>query len=239
VIEAISGIKTPRADDTCTRCPLFIKLESSDDSRAGWSATIKLRRLFGYDGNPAGESHDRRFPGWIQLPQPNDVFFAETEIPDSLEYIISRAQLATISPLVDYREFLRPDLVGLGEHHKCKFSPNIVCISITQPGLPSLSFYDLPGLINQADVPEEEYLIKFVRDVVVDYVKDAESLILVTCSLATDIANSTAGGIARSEKATDRCIGMYDKSLKTPLLTKIQVFLPNLTVYRWGHVTTS
>lgn len=50
-----------------------------------------------------------------------------------------------------------------------------MCISITQPGSPSLRFYDLPGLINQADIEEEEYLIQFVRDVVVDYVKDAES----------------------------------------------------------------
>ncbi|KAI4909131.1 hypothetical protein J4E85_011602 [Alternaria conjuncta] len=211
VIEAISGIKTPRADDTCTRCPLLIKLDSSDDPRAGWSATVTLRRNFGYDGKPAGPSHERRFPGWIQLPLPNDAFFADTDNPENLEHIIRRAQLATISPRIDYHEFLLPSLAALGEHHKCKFSPNIVCISITQPGSPSLSFYDLPGLINQADIEEEAYLIQFVRDVVVDYVKDAESLILVTCSLATDIANSTAAGIARSLKATDRCIGVLTK----------------------------
>ncbi|KAI4926786.1 hypothetical protein J4E86_011800 [Alternaria arbusti] len=58
---------------------------------------------------------------------------------------------------------------------RAKFSPNIVCISITQPGSPSLSFCDLPSLINQAGIEEEEYLIQFVRDVVVDYVKDAKS----------------------------------------------------------------
>lgn len=209
VIEAISGIKTPRADDTCTRCPLFIKLESSEDPRAGWSATVKLRREFAYDGKPAGKSHERRFQGWVQLLQPSYVPFAETESPDKLEHIIARAQKAVISPLVDYREFLRPSLAGLGDYPQCKFSPNIVCISITQPGLPSLSFYDLPGIISQVKKDEDEFLIKFVRDLVVDYVRDTESLILVACSLENDIANSTAGGIARTEKATARCIGTY------------------------------
>jgi hypothetical protein len=73
-----------------------------------------------------------------------------------------------------------------------------------------LSFYDLPGIIGQAESEEEQFLVKFVRDLVVDYVRDAESLILVTCSLENDIANSTAGGIARAEQATDRCIGTFN-----------------------------
>jgi hypothetical protein len=206
VIEAISGIKTPRSTDTCTRCPLYIKLEPSEDSSAKWSATVTLRRGFTHDGKN-GRGHDRRFPGWIQIAEPNTVPFAETENPNDLEDIIRRAQLATISPMIDYKEFLRSTLVHLGDHHRCEFSPNIVCISISHPSLPALSFYDLPGIIGQAESAESQFLVKFVRDLVVDYVKDPEALILVTCSLENDIANSTAGGIARQHKATDRCIG--------------------------------
>jgi hypothetical protein len=208
VIEAISGIKTPRSTDTCTRCPLFIKLEPAEDPRAKWSATVSLRRGFAYDGK-SGRGPERRFPGWAQVPQPSTVTFAATEDARDLEEIIRRAQLAIISPMVDYKEFLRPSLAHLNGHHRCEFSPNIVCISITHPDLPALSFYDLPGIIGQAESPESQFLVKFVRDLVTDYVKDPEALILVTCSLENDIANSTAGGIARQQKATDRCIGTY------------------------------
>jgi GTPase SAR1 family protein len=207
VIEAISGINTPRSDDTCTRCPLYIKLEPSEDARAGWSASVGLRRHFQYDVKPA-RGKEGRFPGWREMPQPTTIPFATTENPKDLENIIARAQLATISPLVDYQEFLRPSLASLRDHHRCDFSPNIVCISISQPGLPALSFYDLPGIIGQAESGERQFLVEFVRNLVTDYVKDPEALILLCCSLETDIANSTASGIARRLKATDRCIGM-------------------------------
>jgi hypothetical protein len=90
VIEAISGIKTPRSTDTCTRCPLFIKLEPAEDPRAKWSATVSLRRGFAYDGK-SGRGPERRFPGWAQVPQPSTVTFAATEDPHDLEEIIRRA----------------------------------------------------------------------------------------------------------------------------------------------------
>jgi hypothetical protein len=46
-----------------------------------------------------------------------------------------------------------------------------------------------------------------VRDLVTEYVNDPEALILVTCAMDNDIANSTASGIARTLKAAHRCIG--------------------------------
>ncbi|KAH6865449.1 interferon-induced GTP-binding protein Mx [Alternaria rosae] len=210
VIEAISGIKTPRADDTCTRCPLFIKLEPSEDSRAGWSASVSLRRGFGYDGNKS-RGFEHRFPGWVEMARPNVVHFADTEDPHELEDIIARAQLAIINPMMDYTDFLGSTVATLREKPHCDFSPNIVCISISHPTLPALSFYDLPGIINQAETQDKEFLVDFVRNLVTDYVKDEEALILVTCSLDTDIANSSAGGIARKLNATDRCIGVLTK----------------------------
>jgi hypothetical protein len=136
------------------------------------------------------------------------VEFATTNNPYNLAHIIDRAQMATISPMMDHLAFLQPSIASLDAYHRCEFSPNVVCTSITGPNLPALSFYDLPGIISQADTAASQYLVKFVKDLVVDYVKDPEALVLVTCSLETDIANSTAGGIARELKATDRCIGM-------------------------------
>ncbi|CAO2647679.1 Nn.00g086010.m01.CDS01 [Neocucurbitaria sp. VM-36] len=215
VIEAISGIKTPRSAGTCTRCPLFIKLEPPADAHTGWSARVTLRRDFFYDGK-TGKGPDRRFPGWGQLQQPNIVQFATTNNPKDLEQIITRAQLAIISPQVNHEDFLRDSIASLDHCHRCEFSPNIVCISINHPKLPALSFYDLPGIIGQAESASSQFLVKFVRDLVVEYAKDPEALILVTCSLDNDIANSAAGGIARDLDATDRCIGVLTKPDRLP-----------------------
>jgi hypothetical protein len=63
-------------------------------------------------------------------------------------------------------------------------------------------------MIGQSDDPQD---IKFVKDLVTNYVNDPDALVLVTCSLENDIANSTAGGLARRLKATDRCIGVLTK----------------------------
>ncbi|KAF1911981.1 P-loop containing nucleoside triphosphate hydrolase protein [Ampelomyces quisqualis] len=206
VIEAITGIKTPRATGTCTRCPLFIKLESTSSS-SEWEARVTLRRDFTFDGK-SGRGPERRFPGWLQAEQPHTVDFMSTNDPDMLEAIIARAQMATVSPLIDYREFAKASLTENTKAHCVAFSPNIVCISIRYLGLPALSLYDLPGMIGQSEEPQD---IKFVKDLVTDYVNDPEALVLVTCSMENDIANSTAGGLARRLKATDRCIGVLTK----------------------------
>lgn len=178
------------------------------------------------------------------MDQPSIVHFAETEDPNDLERIIARAQLAAISPLTDYREFLRPTLAGLADHYRCEFSPNVVCIFITHPELPALSFYDLPGIIGQAESADSQFLVKFVRDLVTDYINDPEALILVTCSLENDIANSTAGGIARSLHATDRCIGMCHSPATvfcntTSLLTLAKAYSRNPTVCHLDLDTTN
>jgi hypothetical protein len=203
VIEAISGIKTPRSTGTCTRCPIFVKLETPSDCRQPWTARVSLRRDYHWDGkNSRGPG--RRFPGWCLSQEPKTVEFMITHDPAKLEDIISRAQQATVSPMVDYQDFTANSIAHLDKEHRCSFSPNVVCISIIHRDLPALSFYDLPGIIGQADESSD---VTFVRNLVTDYIKDPEALVLVTCSMENDIANSMAGGIARQLKAIDRCIG--------------------------------
>jgi hypothetical protein len=104
-----------------------------------------------------------------------------------------------------------------------------VGIRITKHDLPTLSFYDLPGLISQAETEEEEYTVPLVENLVSEYIASPDTLILVTCALEVchqhskmtqnhshvvltcpaqnDIANSTAAALARKQHATGRCIG--------------------------------
>jgi hypothetical protein len=211
VIEAISGIKTPRSTDTCTRCPLYIHMTPTPSApHANWQAKICIRPRYVYDGK-----NRSTFPGWVVNPQPRDVEFASTNNPLELEKLIARAQLAVLCPRQDPQESLRPDAFSRDPktYLKCPFSPNIVCIYVSAPSLPSLSFYDLPGIIGQSETEDDHYQVKFIKDLVSEYVMDEDSLILVTCSLENDIHNSTAGGIARELKATGRCLGMSHRNL--------------------------
>jgi hypothetical protein len=164
---------------------------------------VSLRYHYQYDGK-VGRTTERRFPGWFLAQEPRTVEFMNTTDPSKLEDIIGRAQQAVVSPMRDYTEFTATSITHLAKDHRCNFSPNIVCISIFHADLPALSFYDLPGIIGQADESSD---VKFVKSLVTDYIKDPEALVLVTCSMENDIANSMAGGIARELKAIDRCIG--------------------------------
>jgi len=206
VIEAISGIKTPRDTDTCTCCPLYITMRPSDSMNEVWRAQVSLQLEFVPDQHPQ-PAKEPLFRGWTPaLASTRQVPFKETKSREDLENIIRAAQMAILNPLEDPHSFLaNPRPRHRGQQNK--FSPNTVRIDITEPGLPPLSFYDLPGLISQAETEDERYTVPLVKNLVGEYVKKRDTLILVTCDLGTDIANSTAAAFARDCDATDRCIG--------------------------------
>lgn len=209
MIEAISGIKTPRDPGTCTRVPLFIELQPSSNPRVSWHADIFLLRQYDFPTEGRHFQENTDIPGWIPASVPKKEHFVETDNPDHLEYLIRCAQRAMLSPLEDPSSFLDPDF-DIGNRHKALFSPNVVSIVVSKPDLPPLSFYDLPGMIGQAETPEEEYTVPLVKNLVTKYITDPEAMVLVTCALENDVANSIAAGLARELKVTDRCLGRCD-----------------------------
>ncbi|PVI00832.1 P-loop containing nucleoside triphosphate hydrolase protein [Periconia macrospinosa] len=214
VIEAISGITTPRSTDTCTRCPLFINME---ESKAGsdWYAEVTLRKEYNFDGK-----NRRKFPGWVPNPNPNQELIGSAHSLNELEAVIAAAQTAALNPY---------------PNQTCEFSPNIVCISVSHPSFQALSFYDLPGIIGQTEHEDKQYLVKFVKDLVGDYIKD--SLVLVVCSLENDIANSTAAGLAREKRVTDHCVGVLTKPDRLPVGTREEKLISILAGHQFklGH----
>ncbi|KAJ4345973.1 hypothetical protein N0V95_005838 [Ascochyta clinopodiicola] len=215
VIEAISGIKTPRDTGTCTRTPLFIELQPAADPQSVWHAEIHLLRQYDLLLDSRQKGHDTEFPGWIPTATPSRTAFAQTDDPGHLEYLIRCAQRATLSPFENPSSFLDPAFDDRGIH-RTLFSPNIVCIAVSKPGLPPLSFYDLPGMIGQAETEEEEYTVPLVERLVTKFIMDPEALVLVTCALENDIANSIAAGLARKLKVTGRCMGVLTKPDRLP-----------------------
>lgn len=206
MIEAISGIKTPRDTGTCTRCPLFIELQPTPDSRGNWHAEISLFRQYDLDLDPSRHGFVVEFQGWTPASVPERSFFAETDDPAQLEHIIRCAQRATLSPLENPASFLDPSFDD-SDIHKTLFSPNIVCITVSKPNVPPLSFFDLPGMIGQAETDDEAFTVPLIENLVTKYIMDPEALVLVTCALESDVANSIAAGLAKRKGVTDRCMG--------------------------------
>jgi hypothetical protein len=203
VIEAISGIKTPRDPGTCTRVLLLSELQPSSHPRAAWRADIYLLRQYDFPTEARHFQAKTDIPGWIPAAVPKREHFVETDNPNHLEYLIRCAQRAIPSPLENPASFLDPDF-NISNRHKALFSPNIVCIVVSRPDLPPLSFFDLPGMIGQAETPEEEYTVLLVKNLVTKYITDPEAIVLVTCALENNVANLIAAGLAKDLKVTDR-----------------------------------
>lgn len=149
---------------------------------------------------------DTEFPGWVPATVPGKTAFAQVTNPADLESYIRRAQRAVLSPLQEPESFLDPSFDNR-DIHRTLFSPNIVCITVSKPGLPPLSFFDLPGMIGQAETEEEEYTVPLIKALVTKYILDQEALVLVTCALENDVHNSIAAGLARELKVTHKCLG--------------------------------
>ncbi|KAI9762445.1 MAG: hypothetical protein M4579_000421 [Chaenotheca gracillima] len=228
LIEAISEIKVPRNEGACTRCPMEINLAGTSRPDAVWNCTISLRQSFTYNpptksprasskrGGYAGLDHKGRPFGHFVPQDLKDTFFAFTRDKNEVEHLIERAQHATLSPSVD-PEIFKPENRGLvPQEFDVKFSPNVVRLEITGPNLPMLTFYDLPGVINRLDKAEDNHLITTVENLVKDYIKSENSLILLTQSMTEDPSNSRAGKIVSDMGAENRCIGVLTKPDRCP-----------------------
>ncbi|KAF2870258.1 P-loop containing nucleoside triphosphate hydrolase protein [Massariosphaeria phaeospora] len=198
VIEKISDITVPRAGGTCTRCPMFIKLDSGTEHSTAWTAKVYLR-------NTTSQAENGLATG--------EVFFAQTDNPPELEKLISRAQLALLNPMRNYEQYIPGSpSETFAETRQLEFSKNVVCIYVSAPWLPDLSFYDLPGVILGRGNPSKEDLKTFVKDLVIRYIEDENSLILLTSSLEVDWdISSNAAELVTLTKATGRCVGVLTK----------------------------
>jgi hypothetical protein len=207
----------------------------SSDPLSKWSAKVSLRRGFDFDG-VTGHGFEHRFPGWHQTSGMTEHHFATTDSHEQLQDLIGRAQTALVCPRAPLSVFInQPKALFPPENSRCDFSPNVVVIEITAPELPNLSFYDLPGIIGQSRDPKKPFLVQFVRDIVTDYIKDADALILLACSLNNDIATSAAGGLVRTHESEARCVGVLTKPDKSAEVSEELRDVLNGTEFPLGH----
>lgn len=112
-------------------------------SSSPWECQIFLRKEVQDNGRPvSGVGREEKFGPAI----------ADKTL---LEDMIKRAQLAILNPSIQPHRFVNFDLTTLsqgtaplGSSRQLGFSPNVVCLDISGPGVTDLAFIDLPGLLS-------------------------------------------------------------------------------------------
>ncbi|KAG2148944.1 P-loop containing nucleoside triphosphate hydrolase protein [Suillus clintonianus] len=198
LVEAVSGINVPRDSGTCTRCPMECTMSSHATS---WSCSITLR--MGFDSNGR------------DLPRTTTVPFGRTITnKDEVEIWLRRAQSAILNPNVPSSSFHTKTIEELrNTRNTLKFSRNVVCVSIEDPDATDLSFYDLPGLIQN----EEAETVALVKSLAEHYTKKENTIILTTIPMSDDMENQQSMSLARAaDPDGKRTIGNYSGVLTKP-----------------------
>lgn len=212
-IEALSEIKVPRADGTCTRCVLHISLSTAEDPAASWRCNVSLLKKFDYYGE-IGTSPDDLGP-WHRKDQkqPETIAFMRLNNKDQLELAMQQAQMALLNPGTSPTYFSKLDNKVL--QNEADFSPNEVHLEIQSPELPNLDFYDLPGIINEygnENGNESHYkLPDFVRALATEYMNKPNAIIMLARAMSSDPQTSSAGSLVNFLKKAPRTIGVVTK----------------------------
>lgn len=156
-----------------------------------------------------GATPGRPFGPW-HLQESEHYPFALLTSQHQVASTLKLAQLATLNPGIAYTNFL-PGRADPGNTMQVKFSPNIIRLDISGPGLPNMTLYDLPGVISVHEIAEEQYLVALVKNLVMEYVQDRRCIILLALPMTDDPMNSTAFDLIRRAKAESRTVGVLTK----------------------------
>jgi GTPase SAR1 family protein len=142
LIEAISQIKVPRAQGTCTRCPMEVRLRRGDPE--SWKCEVSLR----YEHCEVTG----------QILQSN-LKFGKTNEKEEVTGLLRRAQLAILHPRKSLADFVNLTDDECNNHDRgIGFSKNTVVLDITGAGV-DVTFVDLPGIIQNTEKVAVNYCV--------------------------------------------------------------------------------
>lgn len=248
LMSALTEVQLPKDQGICTKCPANIKTSPSDT----WSCKVSLQQYYKYvSPGPRGVeskhvTKTRPFPPWIEQTLEVKMFKTITN-KSELEEVIKWAQIALLNHDEDYRLFIPGtgrralgDFQQERESAEAKFSPNVIFIEISGPGLPALSFYDLPGIFRVAPDPKDQYLAKVIENLAVKYIDRPNALIIWTLAMKTDPSNSSTGKVIQDCKATGRCVGVLTNPdhVSVRHLEYEKILLGKAHIVRHGYFVT-
>ena len=197
------------------QCPLEINLSENSEINAEWLCKISLFKKYLYEPLKTGkhskvEGATRARPLGPWIPQDSeDIHFTTINSKEEIANMLHLAQLATLNPGQTPEAYLPGN--NSDSHMQVKFSPNVIRLDISGPGLPNLSFYDLPGVISNTETDDEHHLVILVKNLVLEYIKSQTCVILLALPMTEDPANSMALDLIRKAKAESRTLGVLTK----------------------------
>lgn len=216
IMGALADIQLPKGAGTCTRCPAHIMTSPADI----WHCRISLERNYEYKPKKRyitvnDVTKNDPFPPWIQRDAtlPTDVQdFATISDKSELLNMMKWAQIATLNYTKDHRHYVPGTrLFTNDESTEADFSPNVVSVEIRGPNLPSLSFYDLPGVMNAVETSDRRYLLKMIKNLVKTYLQKPKSLVICAIAMNGDPNASTTKELIDELGVGRRCVGVLTK----------------------------
>lgn len=228
LMSGLARVNLPRSAGVCTRCPLHIRLISSKTDH--WSCTVSLQQ--DYDFKPFPDRKPRvsdvtktnPFPPWAKMSHRDIKPFKTIYDPSQIEEVLRWAQIAILNHNQSYEAFVPGEgFIAKGKgldvaahDTDAQFSPNIVALEMKGPGLPDLSFYDLPGVFQSPEKEEDEYVVRVVENLTLEYIRREKAIIMWAVPMNVDIENSICLNTIRKAKASDRTIGVMTKADQLP-----------------------
>ncbi|KAI1344578.1 hypothetical protein F5Y15DRAFT_411407 [Xylariaceae sp. FL0016] len=242
LMSALGRLDLPRSSGICTRCPFHIRMMSSN--QPFWTCTVSLQQDFDYcppSGRQVRQSDVTKknpFGPWAPRTTRDIKAFKTITAEDSiqLEELLRWAQIATLNPGKGHEQYIpeegalatETNLEEAIQHTEAKFSPNLVALEMKGPDFPDLSFYDLPGIIANAEIRGEDYLVDVVINLTKSYVTRQGALIMLALPMDHDIENSKTLRAVRDAGAEDRTIGVITKADKPDLRAPETMNFPSL-----------
>ncbi len=211
---ALAEIHLPQNVGCCTRCPAHIKTAPAE----AWSCKVSLQQFYSYEPlsgrplDPKDVTRNRPFPPWKEQDLAIKPFKTITDKKE-LEEVLRWAQIAILNHHKNHASYIPGTDNFLGDEHiEAKFSPNVVSVEISGPGLVPLSFYDLPGIFQNAAQKEDQYLVKVIENLAAKYIRHPQALIICALPMSADPATSRTAKVIADLNAESRCIGVLTKA---------------------------
>ncbi|RDA88301.1 hypothetical protein CP532_6571 [Ophiocordyceps camponoti-leonardi (nom. inval.)] len=222
LMSGLAHLNLPRSEGTCTRCPLHIRVSKNSE----WSCRVWLRKNYYYDpprDRDVVESditdEDPFFP-WKMRRATSILEFKTMHDSHEIEEVLRWAQIAILNDDKHHASFVPKSgttarnipVEQAAETTAAKFSPNVVALEIKGPGLPDLSFYDMPGIFENPADAKDDYLVNVVRNLTKSYMSHPSAIIICAMPMNSDAENSSSFRLTRKLAATNRTIGVLTKA---------------------------
>lgn len=213
---ALTEIHLPQDSGCCTRCPTHIKTGHAET----WSCKISLHLSYSYAPRDptrpiqANEvTKNNPFLPWKEVGLVTKEFVVITD-KSELEEALRWAQMAILNPSKPHKHYIPGAQNNRARDMttEAKFSPNVVSVEMSGPGLPPLSFFDLPGIFQNPSQKEDDYLVKVVENLAKKYIKHQQALVIHALPMSADPTTSRAGKVIRDLKAENRTLGVLTKA---------------------------